>query len=228
MSAATLPESGLDWSTRCSRERLAHMTAALDRRFVARRHVDYGRVAAPCVRLPDAARFLFSGARLRRPLQTPLSRAPSRGGRRAPRVHRLSLETRRTPRWRSAASRPDRASPRARPPRGRPARRKARGEGQWALGPPGAAQPERADQEGRRPAQRPRPDREHLRPRRLRLDRPGGPARTFSLVGPLHPAQGRVSTAAVRPCWSRTSSRTSSSCSGSGSTAGSSTWPSCG
>jgi hypothetical protein len=40
----TLPESGPDWSRRPVRERLFDMTAVVERRFVARRHVDYGRV----------------------------------------------------------------------------------------------------------------------------------------------------------------------------------------
>jgi hypothetical protein len=40
----TLPEFGPHWPTLPVRERLTHMTAAVERRFVARRHVDYGRV----------------------------------------------------------------------------------------------------------------------------------------------------------------------------------------
>ncbi|GAA0468470.1 hypothetical protein Aca07nite_60960 [Actinoplanes capillaceus] len=40
----TLPKSGPCWPRIAGRERLADMTAAVDRRFVARRHVDYGRV----------------------------------------------------------------------------------------------------------------------------------------------------------------------------------------
>ncbi|WP_030438681.1 hypothetical protein [Actinoplanes subtropicus] len=40
----TLPESGPHWPRMPGRERLTDMTAAVDRRFVARRHVDYGRV----------------------------------------------------------------------------------------------------------------------------------------------------------------------------------------
>ena len=52
-----------------------------------------------------------------------------------------------------------------------------------------AAEQERAVQEGRRPAQRPRPDPEHLLQARLRLDRPGRPARPVPLDGPLHPAR---------------------------------------
>ena len=55
-----------------------------------------------------------------------------------------------------------------------------------------AAEQERAVQEGRRPAQRPRPDPPHLLQARLRLDRPGRPARPLPLDGPLHPAQARL------------------------------------
>ncbi|GGQ39614.1 hypothetical protein GCM10010166_03070 [Couchioplanes caeruleus subsp. azureus] len=44
VAADTLPDSGPHWPRRAGRERLADMTAAVDRRFVARRHVDYGRV----------------------------------------------------------------------------------------------------------------------------------------------------------------------------------------
>ena len=77
---------------------------------------------------------------------------------------------------------------------------------------PRAAQRQRAVQEGRRRAQRPGPDREHLRPPRLRLHRPRRPARPVPLVGPLHPAQARASTAARPRSSSRTSSTTSTSC----------------
>ena len=52
-----------------------------------------------------------------------------------------------------------------------------------------AAEQERAVQEGRRPAPRPRPDPAHLLQARLRLDRPGRPARPLPLDGPLHPAR---------------------------------------
>ena len=55
-----------------------------------------------------------------------------------------------------------------------------------------AAQQERAVQEGRRPAQRPRPDPAHLLQARLRLDRPGRPARPLPVDGPLHPARSRL------------------------------------
>ena len=55
--------------------------------------------------------------------------------------------------------------------------------------PPRAAQPERAHQEGRRRAERPRPDRDDLQQARVRLHRPGRPARPHALVGALHPAQ---------------------------------------
>ncbi len=54
---------------------------------------------------------------------------------------------------------------------------------------PRAAQRQRAVQEGRRPAQRARPHREHLRQAGLRQHRQGRPARPVPLVGPLHPAQ---------------------------------------
>ena len=111
-------------------------------------------------------------------------------------------------------------------PRPPPAAQAAR-RGPVGARPPRAAEPQRADQEGRRPAQRPGPDREHLRPPRLRLHRPGRPARPVPLVGPLHPAQGRASTAAAPRSSSRTSSTTSTSCCGSASTAASSTSPSC-
>ena len=107
-----------------------------------------------------------------------------------------------------------------------PVRRAAR-RGPVGARPPRAAQPQRAHQEGRRRAQRPGPHRDHLRAPRLRQHRPGRPARPDALVGPLHPAQARASTAAARPCSSRTSSTTSTSCCASASTAGSSTWPSC-
>ena len=52
-----------------------------------------------------------------------------------------------------------------------------------------AAEQERAVQEGRRPAQRPRPDPQHLLQARLRLDRPRRPARPVPVDGPLHPAR---------------------------------------
>ena len=56
---------------------------------------------------------------------------------------------------------------------------------------PRAAEPERAVQEGRQPAQRPGPDREHLRPPRLRQHRSRRPARPLPLVRAVHPAQAR-------------------------------------
>ena len=46
-------------------------------------------------------------------------------------------------------------------------------------------------------------DREHLRPARLRLDRPRRPARPVPLVGPLHPAQARHRRRQDRASWSR-------------------------
>ena len=57
----------------------------------------------------------------------------------------------------------------ATPARGRRRPRKRARRGPVGARPPRAAEPQRADQEGRRPAQRPGPDREHLRPPRLRL-----------------------------------------------------------
>ena len=82
-----------------------------------------------------------------------------------------------------------------------------------------AAEQERAVQEGRRPAPRPRPDPAHLLQARLRLDRPGRPARPLPLDGSLHPARARASTAARPRCSRRRSSTTSSSCCGSAPTA---------
>ena len=52
-----------------------------------------------------------------------------------------------------------------------------------------AAEQERAVQEGRQPAQRPRAHPEHLLQARLRLHRPRRPARPVPLDGPLHPAR---------------------------------------
>ena len=66
-----------------------------------------------------------------------------------------------------------------------------KGPGPVGAGPPRAADAQRAGQEGRRRAQRPGPGREHLLQGRLRLDRPGRPARPAALVGPLHPAAAR-------------------------------------
>ncbi len=82
-----------------------------------------------------------------------------------------------------------------------------------------AAQRQRAVQEGRRRPQRPGQDRERLRAPRIRLDRPERPARPDALVGPLHPAQARASTAVARRPSSRTSSTTSTSCFASAATA---------
>ncbi len=182
--------------------------------LTTRRHVDYGRVrSAICpARLtpPDSVR-----ARIRAGISdTVVATALDLRAAAASRALRRTVNGG-TPRWRSAAHQP-RSAP------GVP-----RGRGSVGPGPPRAAQPQRAHQEGRRPAQRPGPDREHLRPPRLRLHRPRRPARPVPLVGPLHPAQGRASTAGARPCSSRTSSKTSTSCCGSASTAASSTWPSC-
>ena len=84
---------------------------------------------------------------------------------------------------------------------------------------PRAAEPERAVQEGRQPAQRPGPDREHLLPARLRLHRRRRPARPVPLVGPLHAAQARARRRQDRRRSSRRSSTTSTSCSASASTA---------
>ena len=61
--------------------------------------------------------------------------------------------------------------------------------GPVGVGLPRAAERQRAVQEGRQPAQRPRPDREHLRAPRIRLDRRRRPARPLPLVGPVHAAQ---------------------------------------
>ena len=55
-----------------------------------------------------------------------------------------------------------------------------------------AAEQERAVQEGRQPAQRPRPDPQHLLQEGVRLDRPRRPARPVPLDGPLHPARPRL------------------------------------
>ena len=52
-----------------------------------------------------------------------------------------------------------------------------------------AAEQERAVQEGRRPAQRARPHPAHLQQARVRLDRPGRPARPVPVDGALHPAR---------------------------------------
>ena len=84
------------------------------------------------------------------------------------------------------------------PPHGTPPRNHAvdpplgpQGPGPVGARAPRAADAQRAGQEGRRRAQRPGPDREHLLQGRLRLDRPGRPARPDALVGPLHPAPAR-------------------------------------
>ena len=63
-------------------------------------------------------------------------------------------------------------------------------QGPGPVGPrlPRAAQPERAQQEGRRPAQRPPADHRHLPAHRLRRHRPGRPARPVPLDGPVHAA----------------------------------------
>ena len=85
---------------------------------------------------------------------------------------------------------------------------------------PRAAERQRAVQEGRRRAATSGPgSRTSTSTARLRLDRPGRPARPVPLVGPLHPAHARASTAARPRCSSRRSSTTSTSCCGSASTA---------
>ena len=61
--------------------------------------------------------------------------------------------------------------------------RPKRGEGTVGARLHRAAEQERAVQEGRRPAQRPRPHPEHLLQARLRLDRPRRPARPFRWMG---------------------------------------------
>ncbi len=54
---------------------------------------------------------------------------------------------------------------------------------------PRTAQPERADQKGRQPAERAGPHRGHLRQAGLRQHRQAGSARPDALVGPLYPAR---------------------------------------
>ena len=78
-----------------------------------------------------------------------------------------------------------------------------KGEGQWALGyrePLNPNERSKKDDDGLNVRAA---DREHLLQARLRLDRPGRPARPVPLVGPLHPAQARASTAARPRCSSR-------------------------
>ena len=88
--------------------------------------------------------------------------------------------------------------------------------------PPRAAHAQRAGQEGRRRAERPGPDREHL------LPRPASPRSTRPTCaagcagGASTPSAARASTAARPRSSSRTSSTTSTSCCGSASTAASS------
>ena len=77
-----------------------------------------------------------------------------------------------------------------------PASKRKKAEGQWALGYREPLNTNERDQEGRRRAQRPRPDHRHLLQARLRLDRPRRPARPVPLVGAVHPAPARASTAA--------------------------------
>ena len=62
-----------------------------------------------------------------------------------------------------------------------------------------AAQQERAVQEGRRPAQRAGPHPLHLLPPGLRLDRPGRPAWSLPLDGPLHAARTGLRRRQDRP-----------------------------
>ena len=90
-------------------------------------------------------------------------------------------------------------------------------------GPPRAAEAQRAGQEGRRRAQRPGPDREHLRQRAAspRSTRPTCAAGCAG--GASTPSASPASTAARPRSSSRTSSTTSTSCCGSASTAASST-----
>ena len=84
---------------------------------------------------------------------------------------------------------------------------------------PRAAEPERADQEGRRRAQRPRPDREHLRPARVRLASTRPTCAAGSAGGASTPSASPGSTAAAPRRWSPRSWTTATSCSGSASTA---------
>ena len=96
---------------------------------------------------------------------------------------------------------------------------KVGGQGQWALG---ETQPLNANERWKQ-----EDDGLNVRERiedvysqaGLRLDQRRRPARAVPLVGALHPAQARASTAARPPRSSRTSSRTSTSCSASASTA---------
>ena len=73
----------------------------------------------------------------------------------------------------------------------RPLRSSAPEARRGSVGPglPRAAERQRAVQEGRQPAQRAGPHREHLRPPWLLLHRRRRPARAVPLVRPLHPAQ---------------------------------------
>ena len=83
-----------------------------------------------------------------------------------------------------------------------------------------AAEQERAVQEGRRPAQRPGPDPAHLLQARLRLDRPGRPARPVPLDGPLHPARARLRRRQDRDARGGGARRRVTSCCASAPTAG--------
>ena len=105
--------------------------------------------------------------------------------------------------------------------------RKGKAEGQWALGYREPHEQERAVQEGRPPAQRPGAHREHLRPPRLRLDRPGRPARALPVDGPLHPARRGLPGHRHRPRRRGVPRRPSTSCCGSASTAARSRPSSC-
>ena len=96
-----------------------------------------------------------------------------------------------------------------------PVKRK-RGEGQWKLGLPRAAQPERAHQEGRRRAERPGPDRERLHQARVRLHRSRPTCAAGCAGGASTPSASRASTAAAPRCWSPRSSTTATSCCASG------------
>ena len=90
--------------------------------------------------------------------------------------------------------------------------RRSRGEGQWALGHREPLNPNERVQEGRQPAQRPGPDREHLRAPRVRQHRPRRPSRPVPLVRPVHAARPRHRRRPDRRSSSRRSSTTSTSC----------------
>ena len=102
-----------------------------------------------------------------------------------------------------------------------PSATRPKGEGQWALGhrePLNANERIKKDDDGLNV--RARIETIYAKRGFASID-PQRPARPVPLVGPLHPAQARASTAAARPRSSRTSSTTSTSCCASASTAAS-------